>query len=77
MAEVMVILSTSSLDNAIAQLKILSETRGDGQGEQSLSSINTLLDDLAVTRSASTQSQERRLDPQKIAALSVNFQIIK
>lgn len=77
-AEVMVVFSTTSLDQAIAQLQILSETRGDdNRGEQAVSTVDTLLDDLAGTRSSGSQAQERRLDPQQMAALAVTFEIIQ
>ena len=74
-AEVMVVLSTTSLDNAIAQLKILSDTRGDDRGSQSVSTIDTLLDDLSGTRSSSV-SQDRYLNMQQIAVLSIPVEII-
>jgi len=73
MAEVMVIFSTASLDQAIAQLKILSESRGDDRAEQAVSTVGTLLNDLAGTRSS---SQPKELDPKLMAALSVTFEII-
>nr|WP_290226755.1 caspase family protein [Trichocoleus desertorum] len=77
MAEVMVVFSTSSLEGAIAQLQLLSEARGSDRGEQAVSTVDRLLDDLAGTRSDSSQaqSQERRLDMQQMAALSVTFEI--
>ena len=75
-AEVMVVLSTTSLDNAIAQLKILSDTRGDNRSQQAVSSVDMLLDDLAGMRGSSGQTQERRLDAQQMAALTVTFEII-
>ena len=74
-AEVMVVLSTTSLDNAIAQLNILSDTRGDDRGSQSVSTIDTLLDDLSGTRSSSV-SQDRYLNMQQIAVLSIPVEII-
>jgi hypothetical protein len=74
-AEVMVVVSTKSLDNAIAQLKILSDTRGDDRGSQSVSTDNTLLNDLSTTRSGSV-SQDRYLDVQQIAVLSITLGII-
>jgi len=74
-AEVMVVFSTTSLDQAIAQLKILSETRGDDRGEKAVATVDTLLDDLAGTRGGRDQPQERRLDPHQMAALSVTFEI--
>ena len=73
-AEVMVVLSTTSLDNAIAQLKTLSEMRGDDRGGQAISTVDTVLSDLVGSRN-STKSQQRQLDPQKMAALSIEFTI--
>ncbi len=76
-AEVMVVFSTASLEQAIGQLQVLSDTRGDdNRGEQAVSTVGTLLDDLAGTRSGSSQPQERRLDAQQMAALSVTFEIV-
>lgn len=75
MAEVMVIFSTSSLDRAIAQLQILSDTRGDDQGTQAVSTVDTLLDDLSGTRSGG-QSGDRCLSTDQMAALSVAFEVI-
>ena len=75
--EVMVVFSTTSLDRAIAQLQVLSDTRGDdNRGEQAVSTIDTLLDDLAGTRRGGSQPQERRLDAQQMAALAVTFEIV-
>ena len=55
-------------------MKILSESRGDdNRGEQAVSTVGTLLDDLAGTRSS---SQPKELDPQQMAALSVTFEIV-
>jgi hypothetical protein len=75
-AEVMVIFSTASLDRAIAQLQILAETRGDDQGTQAVSTVNTLLDDLSGTRSGG-QTGDRQLSTDQMAALSVSFEIIR
>jgi hypothetical protein len=77
MVEVMVVFSTTSLDQAIAQLQVLSDTRGDdNRGDQAVATVGTLLDDLAGTRSGSSQPQERQLDTQQMAALSVVFEIV-
>jgi hypothetical protein len=76
MVEVMVVFSSMSLDQAIVQLKILSETRGEDRSQQAVSSVDTLLDDLAGARGSSGQSQERRLDAQQMAALAVTFEIV-
>jgi hypothetical protein len=75
--EVMVVFSTTSLERAIAQLKILSENRTTNRPEVAISTVSTLLDDLAGTRSDGNQPQARRLDPQQMAALSVTFEIIQ
>lgn len=76
MAEVMVIFSTASLDRAIAQLQILADTRGDDLGEQAVSTVDMLLDDLSGTRSGE-QGGDRRLSTDQMAALSVSFEIIQ
>jgi hypothetical protein len=77
-AEVMVIFSTASLDQAIAQLTSLNEIRGSGGdgSEQAVSSVTTLLDDLSGTRGGS-QPGDRRLSADQMAALSVSFEIIQ
>jgi Caspase domain/Domain of unknown function (DUF4384) len=78
MVEVMVVFSSTSLDQAIAQLKMLSEMRGDdNRGDQAVSTVGTLLDDLAGTRGSSSQPQERRLDVEQMAALAVTFEIVE
>jgi Caspase domain/Domain of unknown function (DUF4384) len=77
MAEVMVVFSTTSLDQAIAQLQILSDTRGDdNRGEQAISTVDTLLDELAGIRGGRSQLQERSLKSQQMAILSMTFEII-
>ncbi|PSB15845.1 peptidase C14, caspase catalytic subunit p20 [Phormidesmis priestleyi ULC007] len=77
MSEVMVVFSTTSLEQAITQLQVLSETRGDDRAGQAISTVNTLLDELVGGgRRGSSQTQEQRLDSQQMAALSVTFEII-
>jgi hypothetical protein len=75
-AEVMVVFSTTSLDQAIEQLKILSEMRGKDRAQQAISSVDTLLNDLTGTRTNS-QLKERLLSTDQMAALSVTFEIIE
>jgi HJR/Mrr/RecB family endonuclease len=73
---VMVVFSTTSLDRAIEQLKILSEMRGEDRSQQAVSSVDTLLNDLTGTRTNS-QLKERLLSTDQMAALSVTFEIIE
>lgn len=76
-AEVMVVFSTTPLEEAIAQLRLLSETRGDDRADRTMATIDTLLDDLGGTRTSSNQPRDRRLSPEQMAALSVTFEIIE
>jgi len=76
-AEVMVVFSTASLERAIAQLKILSDTRGDNRGEQAVSTVAMLLDDLTGTGTRTNQPEAQPLSTDQMAALSVTFEIIQ